>query len=818
MSKLAEAWVEVRLDTKKAKAQGKGEVDGLGKDLGSSFATAFGAAALGAGIAKSVGAASDLNETVSKTQVIFGESGKKITAWADNSAKQFGLSKTAALDAAGTFAVFGKGAGLAGDDLDNFSTKLVGLSSDLASFYNTSPQQAIDAIGAALRGESEPIRQYGVLLGGATLKQEAMTQGLYNGKGVLDQHARVLAAQAVILKQTSDAQGDFARTADGAANSERIAKAAAEDAAASLGQNFLPIYKRIVQIVGDAATAFGKLPGPIQLSVLALGALVVLAKPLLATKDLFKDLVTVVKKAWEASDGAGFSFGSLGSALVIAGAAAGVALLVYKALSDEKRRLKQITDDYVTALGEEATGQKDAVNAVTAKRLADDKLLDTGKKLGLSTKNLVDVVNGESIPAYKAVREELDKLIKQPADIATKKLGDEFGITLGQAQNFRYGIDELTTGLDQATDKTSAQTQAARDLSEATGEAHRETAALTRETNDLADATAALAARTDPRQEAMIQQAVLAKAATAAAAERAKTASKALTDQLDDETKAFGEVNTAADELTKALDLLFGGTLNAEAANRDYQAGLDTIKDSFKENGKTLDINTEKGRNNRAMIDDNIKSIFSLAEANVANGQSTKDASSSVQLMIADLQNQLTAAGYSKQAIADYIAQLNLTPDNISTAIAVTNDDVARQKIGDLIGQMDYLGEGTIANIQALVDQGSVQRALAILDGIARTRKALFDVNTFDSKVNGTRAGGGPTWAGGKFEVNERGRPELYTEGGHTYLLPGGNGQVTPMPAGGATTKSVIFNGDIINTTDMDGAWRMANFLLAGLN
>jgi hypothetical protein len=148
------------------------------------------------GLQEAIGQASDLNETISKTGVIFGDSSKEITAWSQNSAKQLGLSQRAALDAASTFATFGKSAGLAGQDLTGFATNLTGLSSDLASFYNTSPETAIEAIGAALRGESEPIRQFGVLLDDATLKQRAMTMGLYDGKGALDQHARVLAATA----------------------------------------------------------------------------------------------------------------------------------------------------------------------------------------------------------------------------------------------------------------------------------------------------------------------------------------------------------------------------------------------------------------------------------------------------------------------------------------------------------------------------------------------------------------------------------------------------------------------------------------------
>src|SRR5574343_101163 len=69
-------------------------------------------------------------------------------------------------------------AGLAGDDLVQFSTGFVGLASDLALFNNTTPEQAIQAIGAALRGESEPLRAYGVLLDDATMRQKALELGL----------------------------------------------------------------------------------------------------------------------------------------------------------------------------------------------------------------------------------------------------------------------------------------------------------------------------------------------------------------------------------------------------------------------------------------------------------------------------------------------------------------------------------------------------------------------------------------------------------------------------------------------------------------
>ncbi len=207
----------------------------------------LGVAAYGA-----VQAGSDLAESQSKVGQIFGDTADSIIEWSKTTAAAMGVSQQGALDAASTFATFGKSAGLAGSDLGNFATDLTGLSSDLASFYNTSPEEAINAIGAALRGESEPIRKYGVLLDDATLKQRAMTLGIYEGTGALTPQQKVLAAQAEILAQTGDAQGDFARTSDGLANQQRILQAQLSDTSAEIGQALLPIALELANIFRDS--------------------------------------------------------------------------------------------------------------------------------------------------------------------------------------------------------------------------------------------------------------------------------------------------------------------------------------------------------------------------------------------------------------------------------------------------------------------------------------------------------------------------------------------------------------------------------------
>jgi hypothetical protein len=174
------------------------------------------------------------------------------------------------LDAAATFATFGKSAGLSGENLSKFSIDFVKLSSDLASFNNTSPEQAINAIGSALRGEAEPLRQYGVLLDDASLRQAALELGIISTtKNALTPQQKVLAAQALIYKQTSAAQGDFERTSDGLANKTRILTAQLENAKTTIGQALLPIVlqlanffsEKVIPIVQQVADAFGKKSG-----------------------------------------------------------------------------------------------------------------------------------------------------------------------------------------------------------------------------------------------------------------------------------------------------------------------------------------------------------------------------------------------------------------------------------------------------------------------------------------------------------------------------------------------------------------------------
>lgn len=218
---------------------------------------ALGAAAGAAAIVigkQAIAAASDFSEEISKAGELFGDVSPKVEQFASTAARALGQTRQEALKAANTFAIYGKAAGLSGDELSDFSTDFVTLASDLASFNNTSPEDAINAIGSALRGEALPLRRYGILLDDATLKQKALELGIIdNVKNALTPQQKVLAAQAAIYEQSATAQGDFERTSGGLANQQRILKATIEDLKIELGTALLPIALEVFKFFSDTA-------------------------------------------------------------------------------------------------------------------------------------------------------------------------------------------------------------------------------------------------------------------------------------------------------------------------------------------------------------------------------------------------------------------------------------------------------------------------------------------------------------------------------------------------------------------------------------
>lgn len=197
-----------------------------------------------------------IGEEAAKSNVVFGKSADAVKEFA-KSASEIGLSTRAALQASGQFGNLFTAIGLSQDRAAEMSITVTRLASDLASFNNTTTDEAITALGAALRGEAQPIQRYGVLLNDATLKQEAFERGLTGTlKGSLEPAVKAQAAYYAILKQTGNAQGDFVRTSGGLANQQRILAAEFANVSASIGSTLQPVFEQFVAGLRESLPAF----------------------------------------------------------------------------------------------------------------------------------------------------------------------------------------------------------------------------------------------------------------------------------------------------------------------------------------------------------------------------------------------------------------------------------------------------------------------------------------------------------------------------------------------------------------------------------
>ena len=122
----------------------------------------------------------------------------------------------------------------------DMSEGLTQLAYDMASFYNLKPDEAFEKLRAGITGETEPLKRLGIVVNETTVKQWAFNNGLIAQGQELSEGQKVLARYGLIMQQTSDAQGDMARTIDSPANALRRMKSQFEEIAISAGQTFLP--------------------------------------------------------------------------------------------------------------------------------------------------------------------------------------------------------------------------------------------------------------------------------------------------------------------------------------------------------------------------------------------------------------------------------------------------------------------------------------------------------------------------------------------------------------------------------------------------
>ena len=747
-------------DIDKARAQLKKLGDGAeteGRKASSSFSrigsdlkslVAVGGAAAGVLWFKgAIESAGELQDTVSAAGQVFGDQQQKIIDFGKNAATSMGLSENSAVKAATSFAVFGKAAGLSGDQAAGFSTTLTQLAGDMASFYGGSVEDAVTAIGSALRGEQEPIRRYNVLLDDATLRQEAMRLGLIKTTTeALTPQQKVLAANSAILKQTTVVQGDYNRTADQFSNTQRTMAAEWQNTTTAIGQGFLPVATDALALGRGTLEVFNGIPAPVKATA---GAFAFAA---VAARLLDKPLTSVTSTA----KGAPGFFRSLGDTWRYTGTQAALAGVQYETTG---QKLRAMTTHL--RLGSQATGLLKGAGAglvgmlggpwglaIGGATLAVGAYMNAQQNAKTAVDGLTSSLDRQSGAATAETYREIAKALRE--DITSSKEWEELnrhGLSLDRVTAAVVTGGDALRSLQADIDKASDSSGNASFVAKALG------SSVQNQLEVVGDANAQWEAN---------------QAATAAAA-RAQSASAPKVDAVTTKVQTQADKIAILDAAWKRLNGLLSRQEAADAATKAFHA-LDQALD---ENGTRFSGTSEKALANRDALRQAIKAV----------------------------EDHVTALGHGPNAVKAY-------NDDVATLRAtLANAHLSKKEQDALLAPLLAM-KNVVVDTRSEWQMLRAALGKPIHGGVSIAVTASGDLVAHGTAIP-RRAAGGPVAAGRPYIVGER-RPELFVPDRPGYVVdrvPATSAPSVTAPSSGAGGTSVSVSVQIAQVgsrTDVD--------------
>lgn len=211
---------------------------------------AIGAAAVGVG-AKLASMGADLEQSIGAIDDVFKGAADQMHAFANTAATSVGLSTNAYNELATVIGSQLKNAGTPMDQLAGKTNDLITTGADLAAMFGGSTQDAVNALSSALKGERDPIERYGVSLKQAAIDAKAAELGFTKVGGSFDQEAQTAATLALIMEQTADAHGKFAREGDTLAHQTQVMQASLQSFGEKVGAAVVPVITELASKVND---------------------------------------------------------------------------------------------------------------------------------------------------------------------------------------------------------------------------------------------------------------------------------------------------------------------------------------------------------------------------------------------------------------------------------------------------------------------------------------------------------------------------------------------------------------------------------------
>lgn len=265
-----------KLEDLGSKLSGIGKkISGLGSDI------KWLSAGAAAGLTAMFNAASDLNENLNKTEVVFGDLSEDVEAWSKTTLTSFGIAQSSALEMTSFFGDMATSMGLTKEQAAEMGKELVGRAGDMASFKNVSLDVAQNGLAAIFTGQAASLRKFGIVMTEANLEAFALANGFTKQYSEMDQAEKVMLRYQFVMDATKNSAGDFANTSDGAANSVRVAQESLKEAAATLGQEVIPLVLPLIQGVTDLVQGINSLDEGTRNLIVTGTAVVAVASPIL---------------------------------------------------------------------------------------------------------------------------------------------------------------------------------------------------------------------------------------------------------------------------------------------------------------------------------------------------------------------------------------------------------------------------------------------------------------------------------------------------------------------------------------------------------
>lgn len=220
----------------------------LGK-IGGAISAAFAVGKIVDFAKEAINLGSDLQEVQNVVDVTFGTMNEQMNAFAENAVFVSGLSETMAKKFAGTFGAMAKSFGFTEEEAFSLATTLTTLSGDVASFYNLTQEEAYTKLKSVFTGETEALKDLGVVMTQAALDAYALEQGIGKTTAQMTEQEKVALRYSFVMDQLSAASGDFARTSGSWANQTRILSVQFDQLKATIGQGLINALTPVIQVI-----------------------------------------------------------------------------------------------------------------------------------------------------------------------------------------------------------------------------------------------------------------------------------------------------------------------------------------------------------------------------------------------------------------------------------------------------------------------------------------------------------------------------------------------------------------------------------------